>query len=76
MGKTVVNQSDIEKLFKVVQENVIDDYQDFEKVVQEVFAIYDDTEKELKLEEMLETVTDENRQELVDFGKPVGKELI
>jgi hypothetical protein len=28
------------------------------------------------LGEMLSTVTDENRQELVDFGKPVGKEQI
>ena len=28
------------------------------------------------LEEMLSMITDENKPELVDFGKPVGKELI
>lgn len=28
------------------------------------------------LEEMCNSVTDENRQELIDFGKSVGKEII
>ncbi len=78
----VLKQSDVDKLFKLVEENVIDDQEDFEEVVQQVFGIWDDTKSVAKqkqdqtLEEMCNSVTDENRQELVDFGKPVGKELI
>ena len=33
-------------------------------------------QKQLTLEEMVATITDENRQELIDFGPPVGRELI
>jgi antitoxin MazE len=33
-------------------------------------------ERELSIEEMLESFTEENRHELVDFGPPVGKEII
>jgi len=49
MGKTVLNQSDVEKLFEVVLNSgayIDTDYKVFEEIVQEVFAIYDDTEKE------------------------------
>jgi hypothetical protein len=42
----VVKQSDVNKLFKLITENVIDDQEDFEKVFQKVFGIFDDTEKE------------------------------
>lgn len=37
---------------------------------------YSDRYSDQPLDEMLSTVTDENRPELVDFGKPVGKEVI
>lgn len=83
MGKTVLNQSDVEKLFETLLGDGLDtDLVAFEEQVQEVFAIFDDTksvakqEQEETLEEMCNSVTDENRQELVDFGKPVGKEVI
>ena len=81
MGKTVLNQSDVEKLFDVLLGNGLDnDLATFEAQVQEVFRIRDDTadipEKEQSLEEMCSQITDENRPELVDFGKPVGKEVI
>lgn len=33
-------------------------------------------ERELTLEEMLATYTEDQRHELVDFGPPVGKEMI
>lgn len=33
-------------------------------------------ERELSIEEMLESFTEENRHELVDFGPPVGKKVI
>ena len=33
-------------------------------------------QKQLTLEEMVATITDENRQELIDFGPPVGREMI
>lgn len=45
MGKTVLNQSDVEKLYKLVGPEFMS-YHEFEEAVQEVFAIYDDTEKE------------------------------
>ncbi|MCX6053790.1 MAG: AbrB/MazE/SpoVT family DNA-binding domain-containing protein [Chloroflexi bacterium] len=33
-------------------------------------------ERDLSIEEMLESFTEENRHELVDFGPPAGKEII
>ena len=33
-------------------------------------------ENDPTLEEMLSTITDDNRQELVDWGKDVGREVI
>jgi hypothetical protein len=48
MGKTVLNQSDVESLYGLLAKRDINDMPDdeFLEVVQEVFAIYDDTEKE------------------------------
>lgn len=32
--------------------------------------------KDLSLEEMLELITDKNRHGEIDFGKPIGRELL
>jgi len=37
---------------------------------------YSDIPESESLEQMCSQITDENRPELVDFGKPVGKEVI
>jgi len=74
MGKTVVKQSDVDKLFDALLNGgaYIDaDQRVFEETFQEVFAIFDDTrsiakqEQDESLEQLCAQITDKNKPELL-----------
>jgi hypothetical protein len=69
MGKTIVKHEDVDKLYFELAEKSSVEHEmgldEFHEIVSEVFGIALPENQDVTLEEMLESVTDENKQELI-----------